>query len=131
MIKTIIVELHQSVLESKIYWENKEEKKIQMDFWKKYQEAETEKDKDIQIIIKELKELMVIYLNEDFDISNIAYTDGAKIIAKEEIEKNLKDEKYKMSNLIKVTPAGILIASHIFGVRKVKKLFNKVCYMQH
>ena len=57
MIKTIIVELHQSVLESKIYWENKEEKKIQMDFWKKYQEAETEKDKDIQIIIKELKEL--------------------------------------------------------------------------
>lgn len=57
MIKTIIVELHQSVLESKIYWENKEEKKIQMNFWKKYQEAETEKDKDIQIIIKELKEL--------------------------------------------------------------------------
>lgn len=57
MIKTIIVELHQSVLESKIYWENKEEKKIQMDFWKKYQEAETEKDKDVQIIIKELKEL--------------------------------------------------------------------------
>ena len=33
------------------------EEKIQMDFWKKYQEAETEKDKDIQIIIKELKEL--------------------------------------------------------------------------
>ena len=28
MIKTIIVELHQSVLESKIYWENKEEKKV-------------------------------------------------------------------------------------------------------
>lgn len=77
------------------------------------------------VLIKELKELMIIYLNEDFDISNIAYTDGAKIIAKEEIEKNLKDEKYKMSNLIKVTPAGILIAAHIFGVRKVKKLFNK------
>ena len=57
MIKTIIVELHQNVLGTKIYWENKEEKKIQMDFWKKYQEAETEKDKDIQIIIKELKEL--------------------------------------------------------------------------
>ena len=31
MIKTIIVELHQSVLESKIYWENKEEKKAQFE----------------------------------------------------------------------------------------------------
>ena len=77
------------------------------------------------ILLKELKELMIIYLNEDFDISNIDYTDGAKIINKEEIEQNLKNEKYNLSNLIKVTPAGILIATHIFGVRKVKKLFNK------
>lgn len=57
MIKTIIVELHQNILETKIYWENKEEKKIQTEFWKKYQEATTEEEKDIQIAIKEIKAL--------------------------------------------------------------------------
>ena len=57
MIKTIIVELHQNVLGTKIYWENKEEKKIQTEFWKKYQEATTEEEKDIQIAIKEIKDL--------------------------------------------------------------------------
>ena len=57
MIKTIIVELHQNVLGTKIYWENKEEKKIQTEFWKKYQEATTDAERDIQIAIKELKEL--------------------------------------------------------------------------
>ena len=57
MIKTIIVELHQNVLGTKIYWENKEEKKIQTEFWKKYQEATTEEEKDIQIAIKEIKAL--------------------------------------------------------------------------
>ena len=54
MIKTIIVELHQNVLGTKIYWENKEEKKAQTEFWKKYQEATTEEERDIQIEIKDL-----------------------------------------------------------------------------
>ena len=58
MIKTIIVELHQNVLGTKIYWENKEEKKAQTEFWKKYQEATTEEERDIQIAIKEIKDLM-------------------------------------------------------------------------
>ena len=57
MIKTIIVELHQNVLGTKIYWENKEEKKIQTEFWKKYQEATTDAERDIQIAIKEIKAL--------------------------------------------------------------------------
>ena len=57
MIKTIIVELHQNVLGTKIYWENKEEKKIQTEFWKKYQEATTDTERDIQIAIKEIKAL--------------------------------------------------------------------------
>ena len=58
MIKTIIVELHQNVLGTKIYWEDKEEKKAQTEFWKKYQEATTEEERDIQIAIKEIKDLM-------------------------------------------------------------------------
>ena len=57
MIKTIIVELHQNVLGTKIYWENKEEKKIQTEFWKKYQEATTDAERDIEIAIKEIKAL--------------------------------------------------------------------------
>ena len=57
MIRTIIVELHQNVLGTKIYWENKEEKKAQTEFWKKYQEATTEEEKNIQIAIKEIKDL--------------------------------------------------------------------------
>ena len=66
MIKTIIVELHQNVLGTKIYWENKEEKKAQTEFWKKYQEATTEEERDIQIAIKEIKErkLRTFYYNK-------------------------------------------------------------------
>ena len=64
MIKTIIVELHQNVLGTKIYWEDKEEKKAQTEFWKKYQEATTEiKDLMKDKKIKERK-LRTFYYNK-------------------------------------------------------------------
>lgn len=77
------------------------------------------------ILLNDLKDIMEVYNNSYFDISSISYTNGKKTITKDEVSKSLEKVDYKLKNLIKVTPAGILIAAHIFGARKVKKLFNK------
>ncbi|WP_068268268.1 PAAR-like protein [Caviibacter abscessus] len=77
------------------------------------------------ILLHDLKDIMELHNNSFFDISDIPCTNGKKTITKEEVLKNLEKINYTLNNLIKVTPAGILIASHIFGTRKVKKLFNK------
>lgn len=70
---------------------------------------------DKYVISKELNDIFTKYSGQIFEIQDIPC-----------IEKNstLKDVE-KKKNYIKVTPAGILIATHIFGIRKVKKFFNK------
>lgn len=69
---------------------------------------------DKYVIAKELKEIFEKYSGKIFELKDMTYVE-------EVINVEVKDKK----NFITVTPAGILIASHIFGVRKIKKFFDR------
>ena len=55
MIKLIVEEFNNKILVGKIYWEDKEEKKEVQEFWNKYKQAKTEKERDILLCLEELR----------------------------------------------------------------------------
>lgn len=70
---------------------------------------------DKYVLAKELKDIFEKYSGSVFEIVDIPYVEN---------NENITDVKYK-KNHIKVSPSGIIIASHIFGIRKVKQFFLK------
>lgn len=67
------------------------------------------------IRIKDLKEILFEYSGEILDISGLPFIQDNKQI-------ELKDKKLS----VELSPAGIYIACHVFGISKLKKLLNKV-----
>lgn len=57
MIKLIVEEFNNKILEGKIYWEDKEEKKQVQAFWNAYKLAKTEDEKDILLCLEELRNI--------------------------------------------------------------------------
>lgn len=70
---------------------------------------------DKYVLAKELKDIFEKYSGSIFEIINIPYIENNMNIT------DVKDKK----NHIKVSPGGIIIASHIFGIRKVRQFFGK------
>lgn len=70
------------------------------------------------VLINEIKDLIEEFADIDFDVSNIEYFDGIKNIDRE----NLKEYE---TNKIRASMEGLLIAAHIFGRRKILKVFVK------
>lgn len=70
---------------------------------------------DKYVLLKELKDILEKYVDDVFETIDMEYIEDNKTI---------EDAKF-MKNIITVSAAGILIACHIFGIRKVKKLFSK------
>lgn len=65
------------------------------------------------ILFKELKEYIELYNNQIFNVDNINITNGKNILNKD------------INTLINVTVSGLFLACHIFGISKLKKLFDK------
>lgn len=70
---------------------------------------------DKYIRLKELENLIIQYANEVYIVPDIKYM---------EVNKEVVDLKEKPSQ-INVTVAGLFLASHLFGTRKLKKFFDK------
>lgn len=66
-------------------------------------------------IYKEIEDILELYEGSVFDISSIKLTDGKNIF-----------EDFIENKTITVSLGGLLIASHIFGVRKLRKFFDRV-----
>lgn len=60
-----------------------------------------------------MKEYIEICNNQIFNVDNINITDGKNILNKD------------INTLINVTVSGLFLACHIFGISKLKKLFDK------
>lgn len=75
---------------------------------------------DKYIRLKEIEELIVSYADEIYIVDeNIKYIEN---------NKELKEVKEKKKE-VNISISGLLLASHIFGTRKLKKFFEKeICY---
>lgn len=57
MIRLIIEDYNENILSTKIYWNDKEEKKANKEFWDTYKKAKTDDEKDKQICLNEIAKL--------------------------------------------------------------------------
>ena len=98
MLLMLIEEFNVKLLSVKIYWDDKREREINKKFWESYTAAETEKDKEIYILLEELRklktdnskkmvELKKIYRNKLSEYGVLKIING--------IDRSLKNKKYK------------------------------------